>query len=316
MKGFNLLVLDEKKIRKGRAIGLPYQGSKKRISKKIVEIIKQNFGTDKTVYDIFGGGGAITAECVLNDLKVCYNDIDSNMTNIIKMVIEKDKEWIKGLVVSREDFFKIMKKNRSSYEELVLIANSFSYARQGYIYSSTKSKVKFELVLDIIYNHDTFRDYKKTDTYISRLEELKGVEREGSSCGLEHMSALGQIEAFQNLKKLKDVQYTNASYESFSDLKNCIVYLDPPYDNSYTKGYKNCESFDSVEFYDWAVEMSKSNIVLLSGYEVSDVRFEEVFEFKGIKSNLNGGNFKNGYDFKKKERFKKSRTEKLFMVKG
>ena len=38
-----MLNLDEKKIRKGKPIGLPYQGSKKKISKKIVEIIKQNF---------------------------------------------------------------------------------------------------------------------------------------------------------------------------------------------------------------------------------------------------------------------------------
>ena len=45
------LTLDEKKIRKGRAVGLPYVGSKKKVSKNIVEIIKQNFGADKTVYD-------------------------------------------------------------------------------------------------------------------------------------------------------------------------------------------------------------------------------------------------------------------------
>ena len=57
-----MLKLDEKKIRKGKPIGLPYQGSKKKISKKIVEINKQNFGTDKKIYDVFGGGGAITAE--------------------------------------------------------------------------------------------------------------------------------------------------------------------------------------------------------------------------------------------------------------
>ena len=59
-----MLKLDEKKIRKGKPIGLPYQGSKNKISKKIVQIIKQNFGTDKVIYDVFGGGGAITAECV------------------------------------------------------------------------------------------------------------------------------------------------------------------------------------------------------------------------------------------------------------
>ena len=57
-----MLNLDEKKIRKGRPIGIPYQGSKKKISKKIVEIIKQNFGTTKPIYDIFGGGGAISDE--------------------------------------------------------------------------------------------------------------------------------------------------------------------------------------------------------------------------------------------------------------
>ena len=48
-----MLNLDEKKIRKGKPIGLPYQGSKKKISKKIVEIIKQNFGTDRPIYDNF-----------------------------------------------------------------------------------------------------------------------------------------------------------------------------------------------------------------------------------------------------------------------
>ena len=72
------LVLDENKIRKGKPIGLPYQGSKKKISKKIVEIIKQNFGTDKPVYDVFGGGGAITAECILNGLEAHYNDLENN----------------------------------------------------------------------------------------------------------------------------------------------------------------------------------------------------------------------------------------------
>ena len=58
-----MLSLDEKKIRKGKPIGLPYQGSKKKISKKIIEIIKQNFGTDKPIYDIFGGGGTRNNKC-------------------------------------------------------------------------------------------------------------------------------------------------------------------------------------------------------------------------------------------------------------
>lgn len=131
-----MLILDEKKIRKGRPLGLPYQGSKKKISKKIIEIIKQNFGTDKMIYDVFGGGGA-------------------------------------------------------------------------------------------------------------------------------------------------------------------IFYLDPPYENTTHIGYKGC--FDSIDFYDWAFEMSKKNKVLISSYEISDDRFKCVYEFKTARSTLQGGIG--------------GKCEKLFMVK-
>ena len=105
-----ILTLDEKKIRKGKPIGLPYQGSKKKISKKIVEIIKQNFGTDKPIYDIFGGGGAITAECILNGLKVYYNDLDKTITDMFTKVISSDREYLKTLIVSRPEFIEIKTK--------------------------------------------------------------------------------------------------------------------------------------------------------------------------------------------------------------
>ena len=99
-----MLKLDEKKIRKGKPTGLAYQGSKKKISKKITEIIKQNFGTDKPIYDTFGGGGAITAECMLNGLEVHYNDLDKDMTDMFQRVISQDRGWIKTLIVSRDEF--------------------------------------------------------------------------------------------------------------------------------------------------------------------------------------------------------------------
>ena len=60
-------------------------------------------------------------------------------------------------------------------------------------------------------------------------------------------------------------------------------------------------SFDSQKFYDWAFEMSKKNIVLVSSYEISDDRFECVYEFKTARSTMQGGAAGN-------------RTEKLFMV--
>ena len=161
-----MLSLDEKKIRKGRPIGLPYQGSKKKISKKLVEIIKQNFGTTKPIYDIFGGGGAITSECILNGLEVHYNDLDKDITNAFERVISQDREWIKTLIVSRTEFFEIKaKENKTTDDFLKLLINSFGNNKISYLYSKEISDLKYNLAKEIIENHDVFSGYKQTETY-------------------------------------------------------------------------------------------------------------------------------------------------------
>ena len=59
--------------------------------------------------------------------------------------------------------------------------------------------------------------------------------------------------------------------------------------------------FDNQSFYDWAFKMANKNIVLISSYEISDSRFECVYEFKNARSTFQGGT--------------NNKTEKLFMVK-
>ena len=68
--------------------------------------------------------------------------------------------------------------------------------------------------------------------------------------------------------------------------------------------YKDVSSiFDSQEFYDWAFEMSKSNIVIISSYSISDERFEAVYSFDKARSTFQGGTTND-------------KCEKLFMVKN
>ncbi|HHU5073491.1 TPA: DNA adenine methylase, partial [Streptococcus agalactiae] len=161
-----MLKLDEKKIRKGKPFGLPYQGSKKKISKKIVEIIKQNFGTDKKIYDIFGGGGAITAECMLNNLEVHYNDLNNDVTDMFKRVITQDREWLKTLIISREEFLKIKTKtNKTVDDNIKLLVNSFGNNSISFLYNIELSDIKYKLAVEIINKHDVFSGYKQTDTY-------------------------------------------------------------------------------------------------------------------------------------------------------
>ncbi len=294
-----MLSLDEKKIRKGKPIGLPYQGSKKKISKKIIEIIKQNFGTDKPIYDIFGGGGAITAECVLNGLEVHYNDLDKDITNAFERVISQDREWIKTLIVSRTEFTEIKdKENKTTDDFLKLLINSFGNKKANYMYNKQISDLKYNLAKEIIEKHDVFSGYKQTETYKRSIEKYKRFEQLERLQQLEQLQRLQQLE---QLERLNEVKATNKSYHTFSDVSGAILYLDPPYERSHQKGYIN--QFDSQEFYDWAFEIAKNNIVIISSYSISDERFEAVYSFDKARSTIQCGT-RNG------------KCEKLFMVKN
>ena len=298
-----MLKLDEKKIRKGKPIGLPYQGSKKKISKKIIEIIKQNFGTDKPIYDIFGGGGAITAECILNGLEVYYNDLDKDITNAFERVISQDREWIKTLIISRTEFFEIKaKENKTADDFLKLLVNSFGNDKKSYLYSKAISDLKYNLAKEIIGNHDVFGGYRQTETY---KKVTSGLDWNWFNTKPETQQQLEQLERLRQLKRLQQVnkvKATNKSYQDFSEVSGAILYLDPPYEGTSQKSYIN--SFDSQEFYDWAFEMAKTNIVIVSSYSISDERFEAVYSFDKARSTLQGG------------QNNKTKNEKLFMVKS
>ncbi len=301
-----MLNLDEKKIRKGKPIGLPYQGSKKKISKKIIEIIKQNFGTDKPIYDIFGGGGAITAECILNGLEVHYNDLDKDITNAFERVISQDREWIKTLIVSRTEFTEIKsKENKTTDDFLKLLINSFGNSMKAYMFSKEKSDLKYNLAKKIIEKHDVFSGYKQTETYkkvTSGLDWNWFNAKPEKNKTLEQLQHLQQLERLQRLQQLDEVKATNKSYHDFGEVSGAILYLDPPYEGSQQKSYIN--SFDSQEFYNWAFEMAKTNIVIISSYSISDERFEVVYSFDKARSCLQGGTSN------------KRKNEKLFMVKN
>ena len=284
-----MLSLDEKKIRKGKPIGLPYQGSKKKISKKIIEIIKQNFGIDKPIYDIFGGDGAITAECVLNGLEVHYNYLDKDITNAFERVISQDREWIKTLIISRTEFTEIKEKeNKTTDDFLKLLINSFGNQKNYYLYSKEISDLKYNIAREIIEKHDVFSGYKQTETYKRAIEQPKQLEQ------LERLGGLGRLE------RIDEVKATNKSYHDFSEVSGAILYLDPPYEGTTHYGYIN--SFNSQEFYDWAFEMAKTNIVIISSYSISDERFEVVYSFDKARSNIQSIT-------------RNDKCEKLFMVK-
>ncbi len=332
------------KYRKGKPIGLPYQGSKKKISRQIVEIIKENFGTNKRVYDVFGGGGAMSCELLLQGYDVVYNELKTDVYEMFNKSLELTEDEIKTFILSRDEFFKIKaKEQKSPIDNLKLLINSFGNDRDSYLYSVDKSEPKYKLALEILEKEKDWRNYKQTDAYKAHVGRLINIERLKQ---LEQINRLKQLYNINSVNRLEHLEMHNKDYRAFSHVEGAILYLDPPYEN--TTGYVTVKSdavskdklerarkilktkpkgtklrdgtkvyslndkgrvcvretsngFNSKLFYDWAYEMSKKNIVLISSYAISDPRFKCVWTFEKA-----GSTFAGGMDLSKKER--------LFMV--
>lgn len=273
-----MLKFDEKKVRKGRPLGLPYVGIKRKISKKIVELIKQNYGTDKTVYDLFGGGGAVTLECMINDIDVVYNDINDLPMRAIKKIAREDFEFLKTLLTPRDEFMELRNKdNIDEIEFLRLVVNSFGYNQTQYIYAMEHSVIKNKIAKDYIERFNTAKGYRVWNksrngyTRISQLQNLASLER---------------LQETLNIDDLNNLKVYAEDYTYFSDVENSIIYLDPPYKNTVSRVYKN---IDYERFTDWAKMMSEKNIVIISEYTQPSDDFECIFEFKKAYSSMQGG---------------------------
>ena len=114
-------------------------------------------------------------------------------------------------------------------------------------------------------------------------------------------------EAIRNIIKqapsLKDIKLNCCDFRDIKNIKNFVIYNDPPYRN--TTKYST-ENFPYEEFYDWCRVMSKDNIVLISEYNMpSD--FECIWS-KQITTFID---YNRGTDDDKN-----NRVEKLFIYKG
>jgi len=78
-------------------------------------------------------------------------------------------------------------------------------------------------------------------------------------------------ERLKNLKeqapRLNGIKFYNHNYKDITDIKNAVIYCDPPYKGvkKYSKQQINYE-----EFYDWCRKYSKNNTVIVSEFEMPD----------------------------------------------
>ena len=85
--------------------------------------------------------------------------------------------------------------------------------------------------------------------------------------------------SLQSLESLESLRLTSLSYDEIDIPEDAVVYCDPPYHACIGHLYEGtAKAFDHCAFYDWCVDVSKTNPIFISEYSIEDDRFEIVAE--------------------------------------
>lgn len=262
--------------------GLPYMGSKNKIAEWVLEQLPEA----ENLYDLFGGGGAITHCAALSGKyqNIYYNDIQKNLTKLFKDAVEgkyaDEKRWI-----SREDFFD--EKNKD--DMYIKTCWSFGNNCNGYMYNKEIEPFKKAVHYAIVFkDHSLLADMDiiiklEKETINERKIEFRKIAKEKldkynipikSLETLQSLKSLNRLERLQNLQNLEgNIIYSEKSYKDIEIKENSIIYCDIPYKNT---GKYNNRSFDYDEFYKWAC--SQSVPVYISEYSMPEDKFECIAE--------------------------------------
>ena len=250
--------------------GMPYMGSKNKIAKWVIDHIPAS----DYLYDLFGGGGAIThCACESGKFKhVIYNELDPLTFKAFDMAIhglfENEKRWI-----SREDFNKL--KNKDPY---VAICFSFGNNFKTYAYNEEIEQFKkalhyaicfsdFSLLdeLGVNIDHNLAGRIKITST-IKELLKLNKLQMQNLEA-LNRLQSLERLESLQHLQYLQHLDLTNKDYADVQIKENSVIYCDPPYKN--TGKYRM--DFNYENFYEWCGKQKQ--LVIISEYAMPQDRF-------------------------------------------
>jgi DNA adenine methylase Dam len=173
--------------------------------------------------DLFGGSGVVSINVPYE--KITYNEINHNITNLLKMLVETPPKEIINHIKHRVIEFDLPEKGVRQKD------NEYSKYKRNYLnYRKFYNKQKEKNYLDLY-----------TLTYFSFSNLIRFNSKNefnmpfGNRCFL-----LGEhdinIELFYNVMKNKSVDIQNKdAFEILSNIKendNQFIYLDPPYANT------------------------------------------------------------------------------------
>ena len=269
-----------------QSFGVPYQGSKNRIAKDIVEVLPSGH----RFVDLFAGGCAMTHAAILSGKYKSFlvNDKYPYGLRLFQMGMNgelNDPKYLRW--VSREEFEK-----EKDTDPFVKLCWSFSNNGSTYMYSAkiepTKKALHYAVVFDdwtyieqlglpdsvvdalkksvdgkkdwnerrLAMTHAAF-DNKMIGIPHNMLPNLDRLNRgRFRFTNLTQMDRVKNIQAHMvyfnranNLRSIDSrIEYTEKDYKDYEHREGDVVYCDPPYKG--VAGYNN-NDFNSDEFYEW-----------------------------------------------------------------
>ena len=282
-------------------LGLPYQGSKSRIARRIVNLLP----AASCLVDVFAGGCAVTHAALLSGKfnQVIANDL-SDAPELFYRVAKSG--GMKPMWVSREEFFAL--KDR---DPVIRYAFSFGNGGACYLYGREIEPLKHAAHLAVVNGDcsrlpDELRDAvqqaldgvtgtrerylaykaalrrlrKRVDLeHLERLQRLQHLERLQRLQHLEHLERLVRLQHLQNLERLDRLTVSRRDYRDVHIPEDAVIYCDPPYAG--TAGYGI--AFDHKAFYSWCRAVGKRHPLYVSEYWMpSDFRCVAEYEVRAL----------------------------------
>lgn len=295
--------------------GLPYQGSKNRIAKRLVDALPPA----PVLYDVFCGGCAVTHAAMLSGKYQHFvvNDLRGWLPDAFREAINggyaHEDRWI-----SREDFERL--KDTDAYAAMCF---SFGNDCRSYMCARPLEPYKRALHYAIFWRDFSAWAALCPETADALAAGLAPIEdrkqrrvraghfiveslkqqlsagtlspdilekpiyrqiRRATSNSLQSLGCLERLERLLSLERLESLPDTLTAYSmDYREMRfdePGIIYCDPPYMSGYAKGKEYGCEFDAEAFYSWC-EAQKLP-VYISEYQMPEERFVCIAEWDKV----------------------------------
>jgi site-specific DNA-adenine methylase len=245
------------------SLGIPYMGSKRKLSGDILHFITNRHNGITDFYDLFGGGGSISFTAVKDYKRITthYNELNGHIYSLVKYLKEnktlepKFYQW-----VTREMFFENINVTEANwYSGYIMSCWSFGNSQNSYLYGSDIEALK-RLGHEFVVN-GCLASMNAIGLNIPELNNIKSIQKrrivfcdhikrlKNNRFDLQHIERIQNLELIEHLARLQNLQITNSSYENvLISGNNPVIYCDIPYKG--TEEYKE-GGFDYKKFYQW-----------------------------------------------------------------